>query len=161
MCNRTTSQKDSPNAPWFGFSPGLPAASYAPALENPDWVVFGATANGTVPCGDNDYSLLPTIENLVDRGIPVFIVPDLNSASFNADGISRIDLTHPYESHIKVIRAGGRLLLKDSSQSVEISSEIVAAYRAGLRGLELSDAICEKFNTPNFNLAQQRIREIV
>ena len=149
---------ESPKGEWILFQPGLRTESMMRFVERPlDYVIFGATANGTVPYSREGFCSLPVIEHLVQREVAVFILPVKNSASSNLDGRSTISLNPPYESQCAVIAKGARILQLDYSGEDELLSAIEIAYAKGHRGAELSDAVCTALNREDFNQRQSDI----
>jgi hypothetical protein len=143
----------------IGALPGLRPEMFRPALnQHLDYVVFTTTATASVS-NRGEYSLLPLFGELKERDVPVFLLPDLNSASRNPSGQSHLDLAEPYETQRLAVEAGARILLKDFSMAEEVFSQLQTSFRDGYRGEALADAVCDALNTPEFNEQQRAIRE--
>lgn len=143
----------------LGAYPGLRQEMLRPLLDQHlDYAVFTTTATASI-CNRGEYSLIPVFRELSERGVPVFLLPERNSASVNPSGQSYLDLATPYESQLPAVQAGARILLKDCSWSEEVFSQMQKSFRDGYRGKDLADAVCDALNTAEFNDQQRAIRE--
>ncbi|HVT01351.1 MAG TPA: hypothetical protein VHE53_03925 [Patescibacteria group bacterium] len=100
-------------------------------------LILTGYATGTVPD-----KLNPFIKETVERGVPVFV---LSTNPADAKGPQRIK----YESQEKVLEAGAKILSGvNVNNEEEVAKAVQEAIGEGKTGEELSQAITDRFGTP-------------
>lgn len=123
-----------------GIIPYLELVASIDQAERPKVVILLGEATGVTPSALN-----PAIENLTNKGVPVFVV----SSAYAEDSGMR---DAPYDTHRNAANAGA-IHLRDANARTVVTEVAAAAQNAineGKLGKELKEAMIERFGSPQF-----------
>lgn len=124
----------------------------------PRALILKGAVSGAIACADV-FSHLPLLSEARKRRIPVFVIRDGHNTANLPVEQRRANPLPDYENVVVPVRHGAIYLQRaDAATEAEVFEHIQTARRQHRRTRDFVRAVCERYNTPEYNAQLEKIR---